>query len=331
MLSDSSMPILDRSKSGFFIGDVALDEYFRVAQWPGIGTKVHVETLGSYVGGGIANAACVYAGYGAGAYLISALNSSDVSHRLRNSLIEKNVDDRYLTVDDELPDSRTFVFLAEGEHVIFLLEMGDYIPDLTPDCFSEMCGGTFLYSSIQAIMRLRLENQRVAPLEIVGQLRDHGVKLILDLDVGGDRDAGTPYIEAADVLFLNEVGLSNYSQDRSGEMFIRKLLDGGVKLVVVTRAAAGCSVYTNARCFSIPGIPVAPVDVTGAGDTFGGAFVFGLTRSGDLELIANFANAAAARAISEVGAQRGVADVSGVLEFMVSRGIPVAGYPECFR
>ena len=44
-----------------YIGDVALDEYYRAGRWPGTADKEEVETLEAVPGGMIANAACVSA------------------------------------------------------------------------------------------------------------------------------------------------------------------------------------------------------------------------------------------------------------------------------
>ena len=82
----------------------------------------------------------------------------------------------------------------------------------------------------------------------------------------------------------------------------RKLLDMGVKLAMVTMGAQGSLLATaNARC-RIPGIPVSPVDTTGAGDIFGGSAVARLLELGkemeelteeDLWFIGSYAGAAA--------------------------------------
>ena len=45
----------------FFIGDVALDEYYTADRWPGRADKGFVRELPAETGGSIANAAVVYA------------------------------------------------------------------------------------------------------------------------------------------------------------------------------------------------------------------------------------------------------------------------------
>jgi len=53
-----------------FIGDVALDEYYKADYWPTIKDKVLVDALTAVPGGMIANAACVAAALGMNVKLI---------------------------------------------------------------------------------------------------------------------------------------------------------------------------------------------------------------------------------------------------------------------
>jgi sugar/nucleoside kinase (ribokinase family) len=312
--------------AGFFIGDVAMDEYFKVPRWPTIKEKVDVEIVGSFVGGTIANAAAVYAGFGDHTYFVSALNSGTISARLQKSLTEARIDISFVRIDDELPDSRTLVFLVENEHVVFLPAMGNYIPAISAGCFQEMQEAAFIYSSVPAIRQLSLEHAATDSLTIMDTLRRSGVKVILDLDVADFDAEDARYYSAASVLLLNEVGVASLSSGGSEADLMAQLLGGAVEIVVVTRAASGCSVYTQGAGFSVAGCPVDVADVTGAGDTFGGAFAFGLTRTADLRLAASFANAAAARGVTRIGAQGGIGDVRTILEFMSSQGMSTTGF-----
>ena len=76
-----SRPVIARPPRDtvIFLGDVALDEYFRTDRWPGSGEKVDIVPAGSLVGGMIANAAAVHAGYGAPTRFLWAMNESLLS------------------------------------------------------------------------------------------------------------------------------------------------------------------------------------------------------------------------------------------------------------
>jgi ribokinase len=78
----------------------------------------------------------------------------------------------------------------------------------------------------------------------------------------------------------------------------------GPACVVITMGARGCHVFA-AEPRSIPAPRVAAVDTVGAGDAFSGAFAAALAANGasDIDHSAAWANAAAALAVTQPGAQ----------------------------
>ena len=61
----------------------------------------------------------------------------------------------------------------------------------------------------------------------------------------------------------------------------RRLLDLGLRFLVVKRGEYGAALYTAKRFFAVPAFPVErPVDPTGAGDSFAGGFMGYLAREG---------------------------------------------------
>lgn len=80
-----------------------------------------------------------------------------------------------------------------------------------------------------------------------------------------------------------------------------------VKAVIRTLAAAGAELYDGDGVTLVPGHRVDVVDVTGAGDTFGGALVFALSAMASMAEALSFAVAAASRAVIIEGPRGGVA------------------------
>ncbi|MEU0565009.1 carbohydrate kinase family protein [Nonomuraea sp. NPDC005983] len=111
---------------------------------------------------------------------------------------------------------------------------------------------------------------------------------------------------------------------------VADLLALSIDVLVVTHRARGCTVHTASRSLQVPGVTVDPVDVTGAGDTFGSSFIHGLSRTGDLELVARFANAAAARSVTVMGPQGGVASTEEVMAFMAEHHLLTPREFGCF-
>jgi ribokinase len=81
------------------------------------------------------------------------------------------------------------------------------------------------------------------------------------------------------------------------------LLAKGPRAVVITLGAAGAWLATRDDARLVPTFPVEAIDTTAAGDTFNGALAVALAENLPLENAVRFANAAAAIAVTRLGAQ----------------------------
>lgn len=91
---------------------------------------------------------------------------------------------------------------------------------------------------------------------------------------------------------------------------------GLAKLLVVTRAAAGCTVYQQGQAaFDAPALAVSVVDATGAGDIFTGVFLTLLQRNGDVRRAAAVACQIASQSVTRVGLE-GVPTVAEIGHFL---------------
>ncbi len=292
-----------------FIGDVALDEFFTASQWPAAGTKIDLYPLSTETGGMIANAAAVYAGFGEDARFLWAMNDGPLSDRLLADLEVHAVDTSLVVRTPGLADSRNIIVLSEGEHTVMTPTLGLETIDLSAEALGVVQGARYVYTAIGDLRSLRHDGASAA-----AAIRASGAKLVLDLDVANLRAGDHDLIAQADIVLFNRVGFDRYSEARPTAAIDALLKTASI--VVVTLGAQGCHVATEHERFNVAGIPVEVVDVTGAGDTFGAAFLHALNRNPDLHAAATFANAAAARAVTAVGARAGItqdAEVESVL------------------
>ena len=111
-----------------------------------------------------------------------------------------------------------------------------------------------------------------------------------------------------DLLTPNETEVSMLAGG-TGEIAdqAQRLIDQGVRAVLVTRGAQGVSVYHGrAEPLHIAGHPMEVEDTIGAGDTFNGALAAALAEGCGLEAAARIGNAAAALSVSKAGAIAGM-------------------------
>lgn len=300
--------------TAFFIGDVALDEYYTADRWPGRADKGMVRELPAEIGGSIANAAVVHATLGGDTQFISLLNDSQLSHRMIADLRQNGVGVDHMLTDPAIPESRNFIFLIDGEHVVLTVEMGEQPTWLAPATLAALRQPGFLYTTLYRVRRLHAETEEgpLGQADLLADLRRHGRRAIFDLDVGGCAPEDLPYLTEAAVVIFNQVGFRNaFGHDDLSRIggWIR---DNKVGWVVRTLAAEGAEAFDGNSRAHVAGYPVAVADVTGAGDTFGGALTWCLARNQPLADALDFAVAAASRSVTVHGPRGGKARVEEV-------------------
>lgn len=116
-------------------------------------------------------------------------------------------------------------------------------------------------------------------------------------------------VEKADLVFANEAEAKAFT---GLEDFDKACVELGraVPSYVVTRGGSGARVSYSGCEGHVDAFPCSPVDLTGAGDMFAGAFLYGITNGFDPLETARRANYLASKVISHTGARLH----SGVLE-----------------
>lgn len=95
-------------------------------------------------------------------------------------------------------------------------------------------------------------------------------------------DALKKVIERVDIFIINESEARQISGEANLVKAAGKLLDLGVKTLIVKRGEYGVLMFTHGSVFAAPAYPLESVfDPTGAGDTFAGGFMGYLASSGD--------------------------------------------------
>jgi sugar/nucleoside kinase (ribokinase family) len=286
-----------------YVGDVALDEYYRADYWPTIKDKALVDALPAVPGGMIANAACVAAALGMPVKFLGALNRGAITQFLLADLEKSGVDTTLVVYDDTLADSKTMIFLVGDEHTIFIPRMGLVRIDITAEQLTVLANAAYIYTTPGEIALLRCG--AMTSSDIIQHCRQHGAKIVFDVDVDYIGDGDEERYKNLDIVFFNEVGYAKYRGGLDHQGAADRLLSYGLELVVVTLAEQGCVVYARGQTIRVPGVAVTVVDVTGAGDTFCSSFIYARSAGMELRAAAEFANLLAARCVGQLGARVG--------------------------
>lgn len=128
---------------------------------------------------------------------------------------------------------------------------------------------------------------RTATLDAARRARDFGALVSYDPNV---RLALWPSADAARAEILAQLPLADVVKVSEEEIeFLlgvdattgaQQLLQRGPKVIIITLGPEGCRVVTARQDVVIPGMPVAAVDTTGAGDSFVGGMLYQLVSLG---------------------------------------------------
>ena len=109
----------------------------------------------------------------------------------------------------------------------------------------------------------------------------------------------------ARILFVTEEELEFLTGREKSEEALNLCFSKGAEAVIVKRGADGASLFTPVNRYDASIVDIPPVDPTGAGDTFAGAFMAGYLHGWPLEECLENANIAGASAVSKRGPMEG--------------------------
>lgn len=292
------------------IGTACMDEYFKVSQWIPEGDKIEASFLSGELGGMVPNAACVLAGLGVQTYFFDTMNPGPVTQKLLAQLQAYGVNTSLILTEPGLPDARCFIFQTENERTVIAIHSQKPPMGLTHHQRERMEKADYIYTTLFNFQNF--EN----PIGLMDSLKKHGVKLVFDIENHSYSETDRTLIDQSHILFFNEYGFKSYCQGKDPDTVIKELLGCGVENITITLGHRGCQCYTRREALHVPGFKVPVVDPTGAGDTFNGAFLYGIIHKHSLYDTAVFANAAAALAVCTKGPKGGVRPASKIKEFI---------------
>jgi sugar/nucleoside kinase (ribokinase family) len=142
--------------------------------------------------------------------------------------------------------------------------------------------------------------------EAVRLARQHGTKIAITCSdafvpqVFGD--ALNQALEHTDLFFCNESEACAIAKASNGAEAFNKL-KGRLPSLVVTNGPHGAYIRHNGLEAHVPSFPTEPKDLTGAGDMFAGAFLYGITHGIPPITAARAANYLSHKVIMQIGAR----------------------------
>lgn len=291
-----------KTRNGILVlGSANMDMVVTATRFPRPGETVFANAFGMFPGGKGANQAVCCAKLGARVHFIGKMGKDVFREQLVNSMKRDGVRLGHLLTDSNVSTGIALITVnGRGQNEIVVASGSNM--RLTP---SEINGHRNIFSQVR-ILLLQLE----VPLQTVTRAaqiaKRNGVMVILN--PAPARNIPWSLLKMVDYLTPNETEVSMLAGVpvngvASAQKAAKKLLDKGVKNVIVTLGAKGCLLVSDRQVKLYPVKRLKAVDSTAAGDAFNGGLAYSLAGGKSLDAAIRFANRVAAFSVTRMGAQ----------------------------
>jgi len=301
-------------------GDVAVDLLLQVEQVPQPGWDAVAQQLSLLPGGSAANCAVAAARLGGSVKFMGATGRDVFDALLRQDLAQAEVDIQHLRQLEGATSLVISIVDRTGERTFISFRGAAAVQDYGPLPASILNPGDVMHISGYA---LQTSHSRSLAEKLMELARAVGAAVSLDpsYTIAHDLGLGDSGIFAGlDYLFPNREEALLITHADSTEQAANRLLDCGVKNVLLKLGAEGCLVASRDQLVKVPAYPVSPVvDTTGAGDAFAGGFLAATLQGCSLLEAVEVGQAAAAIVITHLGGHTGAPNLPQLREFATHR------------
>ncbi|HRA53272.1 MAG TPA: PfkB family carbohydrate kinase [Thermoflexales bacterium] len=262
-------------------------------------------------GGPVATAMVTLARLGARAAMIDALGDDWRGGQIREGFTREGVNVAHLKTRPGHTSAMSCILVEQASGARSIVYAPGTAPDITP--------AELPVDAIASARFLHLNGRHwEAGLEAIRIARSAGVQVSFDGGAGRYRPELDDLIPQTDICIVARDFAEQHTHETDIRAAAGALLRMGPRLVAITDGARGSWVLArDGRFFHQPAylFPSA-VDTTGCGDSYHGAFLFGLLRGLTLEKTAALASAVAALNSQAIGGRGGLPTYAQVVAFL---------------
>lgn len=276
------------------IGSISTDFVATTAIRPEMGETVEGENFERSFGGKGANQAVAIGRLGGHVEMIGAVGEDSFGNELLSNLSANHVLNKNVERVTGIPSGAAIITLHKNDNaIIYVAGANNQMPHLNSDAVLHA-----IKQSNLVIIQNEMPQSQID--QIIDYCQANEIKVLYN--PAPARKLDRQLIEKVTYLTPNEKEF----QDIFPELSISEGLERYPNKLFVTLGSKGVIYNDGNHEVLVPAYKVTPVDTTGAGDTFNGAFGLALTKGLSIEESVKFGNLAAALSIQKFGAQGGM-------------------------
>lgn len=276
------------------IGSISTDFVATTAVRPEMGETVEGENFERSFGGKGANQAVAIGRLGGHVEMIGAVGEDSFGNELLSNLSANHVLNENVERVTDFPSGAAVITLHKNDNaIIYVAGANNQMPHLKTDTVLDA-----IKQSDLIIIQNEMPQSQID--QIIDYCQVNAVKVLYN--PAPARKLDRQLIEKITYLTPNEKEF----QDIFPELAISEGLEKYPNKLFITLGSKGVIYHDGDKEVLVPAYKVSPVDTTGAGDTFNGAFGLALTKGLSIEQSVKFGNLAAALSIQKFGAQGGM-------------------------
>lgn len=297
------------------LGSVNADHILQVPHFPKPGETLLGSNYQIIPGGKGANQAVAAARLGANTTFIATVGDDLFGTFIVKEFIKDNIETKAIHSIANTPTGIAMIQIAQnGENSIAISAEAN--AHLTPEIVNQH---QEIIASANYLL-VQLETPIESVLTAIKIAKKNNTKVILNPAPG--RELTKEFLSYVDIITPNETETKiltkiDVTDEESARKAANKFHSYGIKTVLITLGAQGVWYSEQNLAGKIyPGFKVDAKDTTAAGDTFNGALIAALLNGKDMVASIRFAHAAAAIAVTKIGAQSSIPTLIDVNLFL---------------
>ena len=291
------------------VGSLNMDLVVTVPRLPQISETIIGGKFATFPGGKGANQAVAASRMGATVSMIGAVGNDDYGQTLCQAAAQDGIDTNHIEIDPKAATGIALITVdADGRNTIVVASGANL--ELTTN---HIQAAQHAFSATDVLVT-QLESPLDAVKEAVSLAGKSGIHVVLN--PAPARPLNAELLSKVEFFVPNERETMQVAGVDSLESAIQKLLDIGLRNLIITLGEQGTLLVTPEGREHFPAHRVQAIDTVAAGDAFVGAFSTGIAEGMRVEDAIRLGNAAAAIAVTRRGAQPSLPTREDVNDFL---------------